>query len=1237
LKVEEALKLLDVVLAPTTLNDIQERVFRGVWEGQTYERISENTHYDPEYVKHIGQQLWQKLSQSLGEKVTKSNHQSVLRRKAAHIAATNLVTQTLERYPPHPSGNRDNSSIDNNANNDQNGYLYLRYQDLRYQDWGEAIKPPAFYGRADELNTIEEWIFNDRCQLVALLGMGGIGKSALAHKFSEKNQNQFDYLIWRSLRQAPPLDEILSPILKFLAPKANQLLPKSEEGKLALLLESLESCRCLLILDNLESILCGGDDHETLVQRVGHYRRGCEGYGKLLQYVGENRHQSYLILTSREKPKEIATLEGQDLPVKSMRLRGLNPTDARPIFDTKHIHGRDEDCDRLIQIYAGNPLALKVVTSTIQELFDGDVSEFLKEGIAFFGDVGELLDEQFNRLSWLEKQIMFWLAVNQEPMSLAELSDDITALISKRDLLEALESLSRRPFIEKFGIRFSQQPVVMEYMTERIIDQVVQEIMTRELSLLESHALLKSTAKDYIRESQIRVIVEPIIEKLKAHFKSLRLTEIQFKQALSNLRQSSSVSLGYSAGNLINLLSQLNVSLKGYDFSHLHIRNPYLRNIDLHRVNFAYATFDAAVFTETFGGILSVAISPDGALLATVDTNCKVYLWRIADGKQLWTGIGHLAWVFSVAFSPDGSQIATGSTDTTIRLWDVATGECLQILPGTSEIRALAFSPDGRLMIRAGNQDATLWDVGKGSCLRTLQGSQAQADSCIWGVAFSPNNRIVITGGTDATLKAWDVDTGCCLKTFSGHRGWIRSVAYHPHGQIIASGSGDHRIKLWDVETGACLKTLVGHTETVSQVAFSHDGTLLASCSHDCTVKVWHVDSGQCLQTLEGHTNLIWTVAFGPDSKTIMSGGDDNAVKFWDLKTGHCLKTWQGHTNAIVTVSYPASGSGQAQAQVKDNSVEYPLASGSEDQIIRLWKIADPASFKPLKGHRGRILSLDFSADGRRLLSGSSDRTAKLWDIQAEECLLTLSGHASWIWSVAYSPNGQIMATGSEDTNIKLWNLNGQCIRTSKEHRGAIYALAFSPDAKVLASASLDYTLKLWHVEGTKDSFKTLTEHTNSVLDVVFTPNGNNLISCSKDKTIKIWNLETGECIKTLEGHMGAVWAIAISPDGQLLASGGEDKTVKLWDFRSGQCLKTLHGHKHMIKSLVFHPESPVLVSGCLDETMKVWDSRTGECLQTLRVDRPYEGMNITGAIGLTEAQKATLQALGAIEVKEIS
>ena len=143
------------------------------------------------------------------------------------------------------------------------------------------------------------------------------------------------------------------------------------------------------------------------------------------------------------------------------------------------------------------------------------------------------------------------------------------------------------------------------------------------------------------------------------------------------------------------------------------------------------------------------------------------------------------------------------------------------------------------------------------------------------------------------------------------------------------------------------------------------------------------------------------------------------------------------------------------------------------------------------------------------------------------------------------------------------------------------------------------------------------------------------IASGSDDKIIKIWKTNDWKCFKTLQGHTNGVRALNFSPNSKKLASASEDQTVKLWNVFSGDCLRTLQGHIGRVRSVAFSPNGEVLVSAGEDETIKFWDAETGECLKTLRAPRPYEGMNITGVEGLTEAQKSSLKTLGALEPEE--
>ena len=1076
------------------------------------------------------------------------------------------------------------------------------------EDWGGAISIDSLYGRERELTQLEEWIIVDRCRLIALLGIGGIGKTALSIQLAKRIASRFEFVIWRSLETAPPLKTVLADLIQSLSARqsAGRVdLPDGTPERIALLLELLEKQRCLLILDGAETILRSDD-------LAGRYRKDYEAYGDLLKRVGESVHQSCLIITSGEKPKEFAELEGKK--VRAFQLEGLNSIEGQGIFKEKGIiPSSEQEWQEICNRYGGNPLALKFVSVTIAELF-GSISEFLEQGTTVFGDVRNLLAQQFDRLSALEKDIMYWLAINREPVSIATLREDIVPLVSQPHLLEALESLGRRSLVGRDQAGFFLQAVVMEYVTERLIKEICTEIQSGTVGLLNSHALIKAQAKDYLRELQIDALLQPLTEQLLALLETNQVIHDRLMLILQTLQDKAALKPGYAAGNALNLFWQLGIDVSNHSFANLTVRQAYLPELSLHGVNFSGADLSKSVFAETLGNIFAIAFSPDGKRLATGDTDHKIRLWDVTTAEQLATWQGHQDWIRSVAFSADGRLLASASEDHTVRLWEVSTGQCLNTLQGhTGWLRSVAFSPNGEWVASSGDdQTVRLWEVKTGECVQVLE-----AIGIIRSVAFSPDGRL-LASGCGRTIHLWEVATGREVDVLVGHLRSVRSIGFSPDGLCLASGSNDGTVRLWNVETGESRNTLMGHQGWVWCVAFSPDGQLIASSGEDQTIKLWDMQTGKLLHSLYGHTGWVRSVAFSPDGKTLSSGSDDQTIKLWDVQTGQRLKTMQGYARGVRSVDFSP-----------DNNL---IASGCDDRTIRLWHSATGQYSEISQEHTSQVWSVAFSPNGDVLASASEDFTVRLWDVGTRQCLKTLRGHRDGVHSVAFSCNGQIIASGSADRTIRLWDiLSGEPLAILSGHEGWVWSVAFSPDGKRLASSSHDLTVRLWDVE-TQTCLQVMQGHRHWVRSVAFSPDGKTLASSSVGRSVRLWDAETGTPLKLLDGFGSPARSVAFSPNGQLLASGSDDQLVRISDVQTGKCLQKLRGHTGRVRSVAFSPDGKILVSGSSDETLKLWDVETGKELKTLRLQRLYEAMNITDAVNLTPAQRTTLIALGAYD-----
>jgi WD40 repeat protein/transcriptional regulator with XRE-family HTH domain len=1077
-------------------------------------------------------------------------------------------------------------------------------------DWGQAIDVAALYGRESELATLRTWIVDDRCRVVALIGLGGIGKSSLALRAVHIMESAFDRVLFRSLQNGPPLAEVIDQIIRAVS-EQQSVPPDQVVDKIALLVQLFREQRCLLILDNFESVMQGG-------ALTGSYRSGYDSYGALLHAFGDRSHRSCLLLTSREKPAELGKLEGRSTPVRTLSIGGLDDTACQRLLEAKDIVGTTGAVQALAHLYGGNPLALALVSEPIHELFDGNVQAFLDTGEAFFNGVGMLLEQQFARSTAIEQAVLRWLAIEREVVTLDMLLECLRGVVSRAELIAVLESLRRRLLIERTPGRagFTLQPVILEFVTERLVEAIHNELVEGPPKLLCSHALVQATAKDYVRHSQEQLIARPLLERLTGAPGDAVVLERQLLVLLEGWRERPRSEQGYGPGNVINLLRLLRGELRGLDLARLTIRQAYLAEVDAQDARLVDAELADTVLAEAFHFPGSVALSGDGTLLAVGTSTGQVWLWRTADRTSLWTVQGHISGIWGLALSSDGQLVASGGEDGMVRLWEASSGRSLAILSGhTGSVGGMALSADGRLVV-SGSLDGTvrLWEASSGRALATLPGHTGG----VRGVALSSDDRLLASGGEDGMVRLWEASSGRALATLQGQAGVIRCVALSSDGRLLASGGEDGIVRLWEASSGQLLATLSGHAGAVWCVALSSDGRLLASGSIDGTVRLWDTSSGRPLATLPGHAGAVWCVALSSDGRLLASGGGDGMVKLWEASSARALATLQGQTGAVWCVALSSDGQ--------------LVASGSIDGMVKLWEASSGQLLATLQGHTSAVRGVALSSDGRLLASGGEDGMVRLWQAGSAQLLTTLRGHAGAVWCVVLSSDGRLVVSGGLDGTVRLWDASsGRALATLSGHTGGIRCVALSSDGRLLASGGEDGMVWLWEASSGR-TLATLSGHTGGIRCVALSSDGRLVVSGGLDGTVRLWDASSGRALAILSGHTGGVWCVALSSDGRLVVSGGLDGTVRLWDASSGRALATLQDHTGPIRGVALSSDGRLVVSGSFDGTVRLWEAESGASLRTLRAELRYERMDITGLLGITEAQRASLIALGAVE-----
>jgi len=598
---------------------------------------------------------------------------------------------------------------------------------------------------------------------------------------------------------------------------------------------------------------------------------------------------------------------------------------------------------------------------------------------------------------------------------------------------------------------------------------------------------------------------------------------------------------------------------------------------------------DAFPPLETAADLVSIAFSPDGALLAAGTVDGAITLWQMPGGQLISRTVTLASPLREFVFSADGSTLVVAGGGF------VGSGAVADFRAGLAPFRMLAtgFAP-AHVRSSADGRSFVAWGAGRDGPLLSWgpPGSGAPYRLPVSGVLNAaldaPGRRLAVLVD-NMHVQVWDLAERRLLSTIESELSPILQLRLTPDGERVVIGFRIGEVRVYSALSGLPTSRSMRQLYQTSALTLSANGTQVVTGAWDFRARLWDVASGEARCEPIRHRGVLHAVTLSADAGTLLTLAEENGAKIRYLQALRLRPRVEPAVFSPPGTTNLDAGQMSPDGRYIAFGAEYPRPTLNVFETATGRALLD--RFQPV----GQVYAAEFSPDSRRLFVVTNRGSCSAWSVPEMQPLWPTLQLPKGVQPATLSPDGRTFAIGGTDGVLRQLDTASGKITRELRHGALIKSVRFSPDGTRLTTGGVDALVHIWD-PASGEKVATLRGHRDRILATSFSSDGARVASASYDSTARLWDAVTGAPLGEIMPHGGEVSYVAWSPDGRRVATAARDGTARIWDGLTGAPLIDPIARHDTVLNVNFHRDGRRLLT--LDQSgFRFWDVQTGEAV----------------------------------------